>query len=156
MENHSPKLALKTIRIIHFALVAAPVLFGIVVLFLNTTSPASPPQGMELLLYLPAVMLLTVFPVSGVLFHQSLKQAREGSPTLSAKMAAFQTAHIIRMALFEATALLAAVVSFITGTNYNLGIILIVVAIFISKAPSMYAIETSLGLSPEEKGQFDQ
>lgn len=162
MENYSPKVAMKTMRIIHIAMAALPTLFGIVVAALNLTDPNQSEAGfptdfqpgIEILLYVPAIVLVLALPMSTFLFKQNIKSNLGEEPTLRSKLAAFQSAHLVRMAFIEMAGLLAVVVCFITGNLYNLAVLLTVLLIFLNKMPSVYSIKTELGLTPEEKSSF--
>lgn len=154
MEADSPKSKLRILRMIHLALAGGLTTFGAVVLFLNMTQPMEQPESMNIMLYLPSGMFLIVILASGPIFKMLLKSAMGTNPDLSKKLAAYQSAHIVRMALFEATGLLACVVCFVTGTMQNLIWLVLVLLYFLVKMPSLFKLENELGLTREEKGQF--
>lgn len=154
MENYSASNALKTIKIIHTALMGGCLLFGVVVLVLNAEAPTGSTQDQEFLLYLPPVVLLFAAIVASVLFKKTLKQGLAQSTDLRTKVAAFQTANIVRMGLYEATGLVAVVVCFITGNLYNMAVLLVVLVIFLMKMPTAYRISEEAGLSSKERAEL--
>ncbi|MDH5610304.1 MAG: hypothetical protein OEY56_12580, partial [Cyclobacteriaceae bacterium] len=105
MEHHSPKVAIGNISMLHVSMAGMSALFGLVVSILHFSgSTAGQQEGFELFLYLPAGAILIAFPVSTLLFKNQLKTSLESNVALQEKMTAFTTAHLIRMALFEAVA----------------------------------------------------
>ncbi|MEQ8582699.1 MAG: hypothetical protein RIC30_02495 [Marinoscillum sp.] len=154
MENYSAPNALKTTKIIHTALMTGCLLFGVVVLVLNAQAPTGSTRDQEFLLYLPAVFLVFSAVVSSVLFKKTLKQGLAHSADLQQKMAAFQTANIVRMAFYEASGLIAVVVCFLTGDLYNMLILLVVVLVFLMKMPTPHRIAKEVGLSDAEQAEL--
>ena len=156
MKEQSSKQALFTLKMIHLALGITPVFFGIVVLFLNMDgSPDVNTDFPYFIVYIPAIFFVLMFPLSGILFKNILKTSLENKRTLSQKLAAFQTSHIVRMSLFEMAGILAAVVSFLTGDLYNLIIVALVFVHFLLTVPSEASLRSELDLSHEEEDQLN-
>ena len=151
MENYSPKAALSVIRIIHLAIMGVPVIFSTVVIFLLSSGQIVPEEEPGFLIYVPVGLLLIAFPVSSTLYRNNLKNnLKPGSP-LQAKLSVFQAAHLVRMALFEAAALSAAVVCMLTGQLLVLAVVIITILVSLKYLPSVYLLETEIELTPEEK-----
>ncbi|MEQ8473725.1 MAG: hypothetical protein RIC35_21190 [Marinoscillum sp.] len=155
MEEYSAKSALNVLRIIHFALMAGLIIFGTVVTYLILSGSTSADQGMDIIKYLPGLMFLTVVPFSSFMFRKNLDPIKKPVSSLKDKLAAYQTAHIVRMASFEAVGLFAVVTCFVTSTLLNLGVLAIVLAFFIIKTPSVSQLENNPGLTQEEKNQLE-
>jgi hypothetical protein len=151
MENYSPKTALNGFRIIHFALLAIPIIFGGIVTYLVQVEGMGNPDGIEVFLYLPGILLIIAFPLAEMLFKNIMKNISGKEETFKKRMAILQSAHLIRISLFESSALLAAVVCMLTGNLYNLAIVGVVVLILIKHTPDIMYLENEIGLSNEEK-----
>lgn len=147
----SGKQAFQSIRIIHFALMAGLTLFSIVVVYLNTSSDRLNSEIDSTILFAVAGALtfMGIF-LSPMLFKQQLSKL-QGTETLQQKMAAFQTAHIIRSALFEAGGLFGAVICIVSGNLYGLAFTAISIGMFILKMPTPDMLEQDLKLNSEEK-----
>lgn len=154
MADYSAKQALTTMRLIHFAMMGGLVMFGMVVFYLNTTAELSSSieNGYILLIVAGAFTLMAV-GISPIIFKQQLAKLT-GSEELRAKMAAFQTAHIIRCALLEGAGLFATVISLVTRDSIGLAALVIVVGVFVLHIPSALSLERDLNLSPDEKNQL--
>ncbi|MBK6263808.1 hypothetical protein JKA74_02070 [Marivirga sp. S37H4] len=155
MTNYSPRQQLSTLKIIHFGLLAFPVFATIFFLFNNESSSEKVENELEVLQFIPTIFLLLVFFISGKLFNTTYKNSIGPNPSLQKKMSAFSSAHIVQMALYEGVGLFAVVVSFITGSIYNIGLVALIFLIFLSKTPSIVKLEDKLNLTPEEREQFN-
>lgn len=151
MQSNSPATALKTLKIIHFAIMGGPLLFATFTVFnllssdetqlIDTTNPLS---------YFPLLMAIVVIPVSNYMFSSTLKKGLEGQTELGMKLGSFQTAHIIKMALLEGCTLFALVGSFTTYTVANFGVFVVMFALMILSTPSAFKLVETLNLTPEE------
>lgn len=150
----SPKESLKTVRIIHFALMMGIIIFAMVVLFLifNDEINSDPIPELD---YVPWVCLVVAIPLSRVLFNQTVKPKLDGDMTLQEKLMTFQTGHIIRMAILEGCGLFSTVIAFVNQNPYNLIVVGLVIAFMASKIPSVMLLETELRLNSDERNQFD-
>ena len=149
----SPKSALNTIRIIHLALMVGPTLFSFVVAFLVSTNSFSG-SSIEVLNYLSPAYFLIALAMHGVLFKAILPKDLD-QKSLQQKMVAFQTSHIIRLAFMEGAALFAAVVALINGNLLHLITVTLTLALMFTKFPSVFLIESEVGLTNEEKDKFN-
>lgn len=142
---------LKVMLMIHGALALVLIVFGTFVLWLNETDPAGELTGEnQVLRYVPPLLLLVAFPLSRYLFRNQIDQVDLDSMDLHRKMGLFQTAHLVRMAVFDVAGLMAVVVSFVTAENYNLGVLAAVLLMFLLLKPSPSRLAIDLHLSPEE------
>lgn len=153
----SPKASLQIIRMIHFSLLGSTAVFGGVMLllvtgFIGEGIPRN--DALSFLIYVPLALLLITIPVSGLVYKKVLQSSLSKANDLAQKLEAFRSAHLVRMAMFEACGLMGAVVSFVTGTWYDLGVAGIVVFIFAANIPSVLMLEQDLGLSSTEKAQL--
>lgn len=153
--NIKAPLMVKTIKLIHISLIIVPLIFGAVALYMNMTNPIGTEENMEIFIYIPPVLLIIAFIMSGIIFKQQVNVRRLEGKTLQQKLAAYQTAHLVRMALFEVAGLMAGVVTLLTANNYNLGVLVLVAALFYFMTPTASRIGIELALTHEERLQLE-
>lgn len=156
MESYNPAHALRTLKIIHFALMGGPVLFSVSAFAIISMSPEA--QFIDLnniLSYMPIGFAFMLVPLSFFLFNSTLKENLKGKNELSTKMAAYQTSHIVKIALLEGGALFAVVASFSTYTYANMVVMAFLLGVMFLSTPSIYKIAETLSLSPEESSQLN-
>ncbi len=144
----SAKNTLKISRIIHWALLAAPVLLGIFVYLFIQNNAALGDESLQELIYLPLVFMLVSIVGGRFLFQKILGSVKDKG--LEEKLQLFLKASIVRNALFEMTGLVTAVVAFLTGNSTILLLIPIIALQFITNRPSLQKVEIELMLSREE------
>ena len=156
MEKEKPNFnaMINTLRIIHFAMVLVLILFAVVVMLLNFSPSEFIPEN-PIYQFIPAGFLLVAIPASSIVFKNQIKQSIEPEMSLENKLNAFQLAHLSRMAFFDVAGILAIVVCMLTGINYNLGIILIVVIMFVILNPTTSRLTADLGLSVQERTELE-
>jgi len=155
MESSQLKPVLATIKIIHWAITIMPLVFGGVVVFINSTNPiASAEEANAIFMYLPVLIAIVAIPASGIIYKLQLKSIT-AEMDLKKKILAFQTAHIVRVSFLEAAGIAAAVFSLVTGTYINLGIVAVIFVLMALQSPTPYKIATSLNLTPEERQKLE-
>ena len=154
MTSFSGKQAFRTSRIIHFAMMAGLTFFSAVVVFLNTSSDRTNSEIDTTILLIVAgfVTAMSIF-MSSIIYKQHLSKLK-GDESLQTKLAIFQTAQLIRSAMFEAGGLLGAVICIITGDLFGLAFTAISIGMFILKMPTPDMLEQDLHLSSSEKQQL--
>ncbi len=130
---------------------AMPLIFGAVVSYLVLSEQMGETDGNEILLYLPTGLLLAGLPLSSMLYKNSMKNTLNKEADFRNRLSALQAGHLIRMSLVELSSLSAGVVCLLTGNLFNLGIIALVALIFLKNTPTIFYLETEIGLSPNEK-----
>ncbi len=154
MAEYSAKQALATMRTIHFAMMGGMMMFGLVVFYLNSTTELSSSfENGDILLVVAGGFTLMAVGISPIIFKQQLAKLT-GDEELRAKMATFQTAHIIRCALLEGAGLFATVISLVSHNSVVLAALVLVVGVFVLHIPSALSLERDLNLSPDEKNQL--
>lgn len=142
----------RNIRIIHGVLGSIVVVFGTIVLWINYTNPVGQlTEENQLFLFVPAILLIIAFPVSSILFKTQLRQRTQKEMSLESRVLAFQSAHMVRMALFELPGLVAVLVCFLTANNYNMITMFIVLMMFLFLAPNANGLAIDLNLDRTEK-----
>lgn len=156
IDKLSFKPRIRAIQLIHGSLAFVMVVFGGVVLWINSTEPTGElTSDNQFFLFIPGMLLLIAFPLSSIVFKSGLRQGLKAEVPLENRLNVFQSVHLVRMALFETAGMVAAVVCFVTGNNYNLGILAIVLIMFALLTPSAARIALDLNLSRQEKDQLD-
>lgn len=114
MENQ--KTDLKPLQIIHLAMCLAPAIFLTVVPFLkmNQNNFSEPISGNEPFYFVAPLMALTGF-IGGRIIFKKLISTMDAAASLSQKIAKYQTAFIVRQALFEGATLFNVIVYFLLG-----------------------------------------
>jgi hypothetical protein len=158
LETRSDHPSLKVITLIHWAITFVPLVFGGFVLYTNLTDPIGElSDSNRIFLYLPGAAMVVAFPASQMVYKNYIKEnAMDNTLDLRSKLGIFQAAHLIRISMFEAVALFSAVASFITGTNINLGILCIALAILAFAVPTPFKVAEAMNLSLEERNQLTE
>jgi len=151
-QNQSPATIVKTLSIIHMALAAGQILFAAVTFII----PKSQEKGAanDMLIYIAPVLAITCFIAGHFLFLKLLSNIRRDTP-LKAKLIAYQSATIIRLALLQGPSLFSIIGFLLTGKLIFLAIVGALVAYFIYVRPSRQKIEDDLNLDYEEKAELD-
>ena len=145
----SPAKTLKTLTIIHLALLAGMVLFAGVVYSITPNPVLNFKDTDEHFLILVPFMAITGIAASVFVSKQQIAKAKEGE-TLNAKIAGYLSASIIKFALLEGPALFG-IVGFLLTTNLLYLLISIVIMLyFLSQRPVKQNVIDQLGLSYEE------
>lgn len=148
----SPNTFLKTISIIHLALIAGQIMFAAVTFMI--TNKTTTGQRDNVFIYVVPIMAFTGLAVSNILF-KTLVNKIDGQSPLKTKLAAYQSALIVRFALLEGPSLFAIVSFMLTGNLIFLGISGAIIAYFIYLRPTKQKIEDDLNLGYEEKAELD-
>lgn len=101
-QQQTPKNYLKTISILHIALVAGPLLLGT---FFYLQTDVSTTSEDDMMIYIFPLLGVAGIFVGQFLFKQLTSKLKKDA-TLSSKLATYQTASLVRWALVEGPALL--------------------------------------------------
>ena len=160
MENNqpiafTPKSYIRTITIIHLALIMGLILFSGVSYSIIETNFLSFDFGSDVF-----VMLVPSLAVGGAFASNFIYNKKIGELTslesLKDKVMGYQTACIIRYALLEGPALLGIVTYMQTGNLFFLIIAGALIVYFITLRPTKEKIEMDLNFSFEQKTAFNQ
>ncbi len=154
MEGFSPKKSLSIIRTIHFALIGGIVLFMGAVGFLIQSKRIEAQDLPDVIGYIPYIAIIIAYPLASFLLKDSLKKIDKEAP-LSKKMAQFNTAHIVHVAVYEGFALLSTIVAMLTADLLLLAVPSVIVLLMALSTPTVFKLEQLIGLSQEEKAEFD-
>lgn len=158
MDNLSPQLTAKkylsTISIIHIALLAGIVLFGIVAITVTHNGKLDMHNTNDPFIYIVPIAAIGSFVLSNFIFKQQLAIA-VNKDTLNGKLTTYQTALIMRFAPLDGAALLGIVIYLNSGNLLFLIISGLVALYFITIRPTKEKIENDLNFSYQEKMGFD-
>ena len=159
MENSkppiTPKLFLRTITIIHLALVAGVIMFAIVTFSITLNQKLDLSYSGDPMFFIVPIMAIAGILVGNYLYGNNIK-ALASKNTLQEKLAGFQTASIIKYALLEGSALLGIVAFLNEGNLYFLIISILLLLWLIMQRPTRDKIERDLMLEGTLKNEFAQ
>ncbi len=147
----TPRSFLKTLTIIHLAMVAGPLLAA-TIFFMNTELQTNGTQSDIFVYIFPIIALAGVFG-SKFLFNLFVKNLKNHE-TLQAKLTGYQTASLIKYGLLEGPALLNIVWFSVTGNLLYLSIGCALILFLFVQRPSADKVENDLVLDSEHKRQF--
>ncbi|WP_420318446.1 hypothetical protein [Ekhidna sp.] len=149
----TPKEQLNLIRLIHFALMGGAGVFAVLVAFLVVSDNISG-TPIEVLNYLSPAYFFIILASHSVVFKSIIRNTDLAGKDIKQKLASYQTAHIIRLAILEGCALFASVVALLNGEILHLITVALTMAIMYSKLPTPFLVESELRLNPDEKDQL--
>ncbi len=149
------KAEIKTLRIMHLAILCGQVIFMAIAFFLIYSGKFSKAEGGfdQVLKILIPVLAIGGFAYSHFLFRTKLNKAKNATG-LNGKIAEYRGALISRYAGLEAPALFSIVVGMVTGNLLYLGIAGILILYFFSLIPGPTRIAADLELNPDETLQL--
>jgi len=150
----TPKTFLRTISIIHIALILGLILFGAVSISINSNRNTLSYNANDPFSFIAPLLAGGGFAAGIFLFKKQLINA-QNQVTLKEKLALYQAALIQKFALVEGPAMLAIVLYNLSGNLYFLIIAGLLISYFISIRPTKDKIETDLNLGYEDKITFD-
>ncbi len=148
----NPNTFVKTISIIHLALIAGQIIFAAAA-FMTTKNHATSKSD-EVFIYVAPILALSGFAISNISFKTLVNKIDSQSP-LKTKLTAYQSALIVRFALLEGPSLFAIVSFMLTGNLIFLGVSGAIIAYFIYLRPTKQKTEDDLNLGYEEKAELD-
>ncbi|MFA6951117.1 MAG: hypothetical protein WCQ70_10575 [Lentimicrobiaceae bacterium] len=141
----------KTLRIVHFAIIAGITFFGLISYFIHQTGFEDSSKEMQnMLIYLIPMFVLVGYLVSNVLFRNRLSHCK-GRSELNEKLNDYRSALIIRWAFLEGPAFLAIVAHLLTGNIKYLAWAGIIIFYLFAIRPTISKAVTDLGLNYDEE-----
>ena len=148
-----PKSFLKTLVIIHLALCTG---LGAFILFCYFQSPnvVADLDNNDILIYIVPFFAVTGYFMSQILFKKQLESIQKNSP-LQSKLAAFQTASLLKYALLEAPAFLAAFAFLNSNTALHFVIAIALLIYLYTQRPTKEKLLKEVPLNMEERKHFN-
>lgn len=156
----TPKEYLRSMGILHKAIVIGAVLFAIVAFAViqfnggGVLSPADSKKTGVVFLIVSAVLATICFFRAYTSYNKSIDRIKNGEGNLLKKLNQYHSALILYLALCEGGTLFSIIVFFLTGDYKALIITGLMAAAMIVKAPVQKKIADELGLDWKEQQQF--
>lgn len=149
----TPEGFLRSLSVIHLALLAGQVIFGIVAYAQSKKIYFGIHNMDSVFMYIVPLVAIGGFMGGYLMFKKQLTVIRSKS-SLGEKVIAYQTALIVRYALLEGPSLLAIVIYMQDGNLFFLGIAGLMILYFLSLRPTMEKVENDLDLNFNERIEF--
>jgi len=149
----TPEGFLKSISIIHLALLAGQVIFCIVAYAQSERIYFGIHNMDSVFMYIVPLVAVGGFMIGYLTFKKQLIDIRN-KKSLGEKIIAYQTALIIRYALLEGPSLLAIVIYLQYGNLFFLGVAGLLMLYFLFLRPTMEKVENDLDLNFNERIEF--
>ncbi|SDT54711.1 hypothetical protein SAMN05216490_3982 [Mucilaginibacter mallensis] len=150
----TPKTFLRTITIIHLALLVGQVIFSVLVFTITKSTFIDLTNTKDPFLFVAPILAVACFIASNFMYKLRLSEAIN-KPTLKGKLMGYQAALIIRCALLEGPSLFGIVTYMVTRNFLFLLISGLIILYFITIRPTKDKIANDLNLDYEDKMQFD-
>ncbi|WP_426429839.1 hypothetical protein ACPX19_09875 [Winogradskyella sp. HB-48] len=151
--TNTPKKIINTLTVIHYGYCIAILVFATVVFLISDHTIISFDDSEDLFLYLVPIFAFGGVSVSIFMFKAQLKQIHK-KETLIEKLTAYQTSHLIRIALIEGPAFLGIVIFMISSNLFYLIIALALLVYLIFLRPTANGIKEDLNLNFEQEKEF--
>jgi hypothetical protein len=146
----TPQTFLKTITIIHSALLIGQVLFGVVTFYITNSTVINLNPAGDVYFYIVPLFFVIGMLAGSFIFKQHVAKLADKN-ALPEKLSDYQTALIIKYALTEGTSLFGIVVYLLTGNLLYLIFTGLNILYFIWMRPTKDKIEEDMNLSYEDK-----
>lgn len=151
----TPKSFLRISTIIHLALVAGVLIFGIVMFSIRQNQKLELSYTGDIMFFLVPILAIAGILVGNYQYANTMKVLASKN-TLREKLAGFQTASIVKYAMLEGPALLGLVSFMNEGNQYFLIISILLALWLLMQKPTRDKIERDLMLEGTLKNQFTQ
>ncbi|MEM7185196.1 MAG: hypothetical protein AAF466_00950 [Bacteroidota bacterium] len=155
IQNYSPQGVLKTVKMLHLAMVVAPLFFGIFILYSMNDYSFEITDFEDPLVYAIPIVAVLGFVASNYLYKMYITQLQK-KETLKEKLTGYLSAVIMGYAPLEGAALLAMVGAYLTQSLLFFTIGALLVAYMIFRRPKKVAIEQDLKLTMEQRDQLNR
>lgn len=159
MQNNTPPFTsrsfLRTLTIIHLALVAGVLVFGIMSYLQTKNQILSFTYSGDVMFYVVPFMAITGI-LAGSYLYKNIMSGLASKKTLKEKLNGFQTASIVKYALLEGPAFLSIVAFSNEGNQYFIIIALLLLGWLIIQRPTRDKVEKDLMLEGILKNEFQQ
>ncbi len=149
----TPNSFVKTLTVIHFALVAGLSLFAGMFLYLDKDKMNFELNTEDTMLLIFPVIAIGALTMSKIIPQKLLQKAKK-EENLRSKLAKYQSATIVKYALIEGPAVLGIVFFMSTSNAAFIAISGICIIYLILQRPTKSKIETELALRGEHRNQF--
>ncbi|MBU2555344.1 MAG: hypothetical protein KKF98_12880 [Bacteroidetes bacterium] len=136
----------KSVKIVHFALIAGIVFFALTSIFLHQNGYKTFGEDLDgpFLIIVPLLALAGIF-TSNFLYKKRINEIDKQLP-LSVKLVNYRAALIVKLALLEAPSFFTVIAYLLTGNYIYLGIVLILLIVFLLYTPTKEKLINELEL----------
>jgi uncharacterized membrane protein YsdA (DUF1294 family) len=144
--------ALRSLNILHKALLMGQVFFAAVCVFIIYTKAAEPAlKELEKVLQVVALVMTTGGIFAGMaVFKKKLLQIREMQADAEAKFSLYRSALILQWALLEGPSIFCIICFFITGNYAFIALAIVIMFVFVMTTPSKNKVLTQLQITEAE------
>jgi hypothetical protein len=153
--NRQPKDFIKSLQIIHFALLGIVLLFGAYIAFNAKDRLFFSYEEDKAFLYLAIIIAFAGNLTSKFLYAKLLKQIPNDAD-LSQKAIKYSTAHIFRMAMLEFPAFMCLFFVMQSNNSFYFILVCILVLMMLAIYPSKNKFENDVHLSSKEKSMLEK
>lgn len=139
-----------TLRMLHLGITAGVLFFMGIAAYTTTSGLQQPPADVKLF-YIAAAVMVVVMPAVGTFFFRQRMAAAQTLPQLSAKLQAYRTAYITRIAFIDGAIIFPIVVALVTVNPMVIGLSTINLLYLFLVRPTVDSVALDLALSSEEK-----
>lgn len=158
MQSQTPEITpesfLKTLSIIHYALLGGMILFMVVAYVKQGNHYFDFKNTKDVYIIVVPIMAIAAYFVGNLVFKQQLSAAAN-KDSLKEKLMGYQGAALIRLAFLEGAALFGIVAFMLTGNLFELLIATLLILYFITLKPTKEKVIRELNLSQEQRMQFE-
>lgn len=156
IQNNPQPGAMKALFILHRALLAGMLMFGVIGFFLSYSGSFSPVlQPYDRILQVVVIAVCAGGYFGGnQLFKSKLASIRDSEESLAARFSQYRAACIIQWALMEGPCLLSTVLLMLTGNLAYAGVIILFILLFIAQGPSYMKAALHLVASEDDLKQL--
>jgi hypothetical protein len=150
-ESQKPSDYINQLRAIFYMMVGGPLIFFVVVYFLNRGRHASDfdPEMHTIFMYIVPLFCIFHAIVAYWMYEQRLRKARKQS-TLQDKLKEVLQGSIVKFAILEGATLLTLVVYLLTNHILYAGFYIVMLILFAMSNPTVYSVTNDLRLSQNE------
>ncbi len=148
--NRQPKDFIKSIQLIHSALMACVIVFSLYVAYVKKDSLFFSYQEEKAFLYLAIIISFIGNLSSKKLYAKLIDQIPKGADLMQ-KAIKFSTSHIFRVALIEFPALMCVFFVFISGNSFYFILVGILLLMLLAIFPTKNKFENDVPLTTSEK-----
>ncbi|SNR31783.1 hypothetical protein [Lutibacter flavus] len=153
--NQQPKDFIKSMQIIHIALMASVVLFGLYVVYNAKDVLYFSTEGDKMFLYLAILISFSGNLASKFLYKKMIKQIPDKAD-LNEKVVKFSSAHIFRLAMLEFPAFMCVFFAMQTNNSFYFILVGILVFMMIAIYPTKSKFENDVPLTSKEKSFLEK
>lgn len=151
------KTYLKSLQVVHLAMMAGIVFFVSIALFLQLSAGFVQAFADEESLFLLIILVLTSGSIAtSFIIERSRKNEIGAEPNLATKLVSYRSLQILTLALHEAPAFVSVVMYLLTGNLFFLGFTISLLLLMLMRFPTESKIAQNLSLDRQQQKQLSE